>query len=59
MTLLVELHGKDVVGESLESVKSLIRSTPATRLDQRETMLREFAAIRGIELTALDFEGIR
>lgn len=59
MTLIVELFGKEVVGESLDDVKSRIRSTPTATSVQKATMLKEYAVIRGVDLVASDFDDIK
>jgi hypothetical protein len=59
MALLTEIFGTEVVGKTLEEVKFLIKNLAQATPEEKQLMLKEFGAIRGIELTTKDFEDIK
>lgn len=58
MSLLTELFGTEIISAPLEEVKELIRNVPSKLFEKKSYLLKDFAAIRGIELTKEDFEDI-
>jgi len=55
MSMITELFGEDVLYMSLENVKSLINSMPATQKERRSYLLHDWAAITRQELVEADF----
>ena len=58
MSLLTELFGPDVLLENLETVKDLINSLPPTLREKKDILLKEYASIKGVNLTKTDFNDI-
>lgn len=55
MSLLTECFGVECTSMSLEDVKFLIKNTATATPEEKATMLKEFAAIRGISLSEQDY----
>ena len=58
MSLLTELLGPDIISASLEEVKALIKLAPTELKERKSYLLKDYASIRGIELTTQDFKDI-
>lgn len=58
MSLLTELFGLDVVKISLPELKELIMQLPPAQRERRSYLLKDYARIKNIELTAQDFKDV-
>ena len=59
MALITEIFGTEITAQSLEFVKEHIKYLASASDVEKATMLKEFAAIRGIDLSAQDFADLK
>lgn len=55
MSLLTELFGDEIINASLAEVKQKIKSLPPSLKEKRSYLLKDYAAIKGIVLSAGDY----
>lgn len=58
MSLLIQLFGDKILQTSFADVKNKIKALPPTRTERRGYLLKEYASIKGIELTKKDFDDV-
>lgn len=58
MSLLMQLFGEKILQTSFADIKKKIRDLPPTRVERRGYLLKEYANIKGIELTKKDFDDV-
>ena len=58
MSLLTELFGVEILNATLQELKNEINYIAPAEPSKRAALLNDFATIKGIELTAKDYEEI-
>ncbi len=58
MSLVTELFGPDVLKVSLEELKEMVKNLPPAQRERRSYILKDFARIKGIELSQQDFADV-
>lgn len=58
MSLITEVFGDDILLASLAEVKQKIKNTPVDRRERRTYLLKDWAAIKGVKLSQIDFEEV-
>jgi len=55
MSLLTEIFGSSILEVTLDGLKQHIKKLPPTLREKKSYLLKDYARIRGIQLTAQDF----
>ena len=58
MSLLTELFGPDAMKVSLVEIKEMIKNLPDIQKERRSYLLKDWARIKNVELTAQDYKDI-
>lgn len=58
MSLLTELFGPDILKVSLTEIKELINNLPDVQKERRSYLLKDWARLKNVELTAQDYKDI-
>ena len=58
MSLVTELFGPDVLKVTLPDLKEMVKGLPPTQREKRSYLLKDYARIKNIQLTAQDFKDV-